>query len=249
MGCRYLKDVCLLARVLAFLLLAAIATTDAMAQDARLQTTADPSKEDQSRAALSERRLRAEGLVFALGKEVEIELWVESRSLADLIADSYATDYRIPRASVPVPDVPYRVAVLDFDGRGFLRSRHLDEASPQDDDRIWRCLQKPLYSPYRPKLPCDRLGSACWEDLGEGSTALGSRLFPLQLAIFLENAGYSVYIGGLWLPSVLEALETGNMPIWPVAIRPNPLLPPPRQPRDSFTMDDIRLLPCEPVEE
>ena len=71
---------------------------------------------------------------------------------------------------------------------------------------------------------------------------MASRLFPLQLAIFLENAGYAVNIGGLRLTAVLEALETGN----PFEAPPSdsPVL---RQPEQPPTMDDIRLLPCEPA--
>ncbi len=245
---RYLRCICLLAWVLASPLLAAVASADAPAQGTRSFLPLGTPMTGPSPAGSSDRRLRAEGLAFALGTEVEIELWVESRSLADLIADSYATDYRIPRASVPVPDVPYLAAVLSFDGLGFLRVGQVNEASPQDYDRISRCLLRPFYSLRPSGLPCDRPGSACWEDLGEGSTVLGSPLFPLQLAIFLENAGYSVHIDDLWLPTVLEALETGNMPMPPLIMNPNVILPPPR-PERSFTMEDIRLLPCEPVAE
>lgn len=245
---RYLRCICLLAWVLASPLLAAVASADAPAQSSRSLLPLGTPMTGPSPAGSSDRRLRAEGLAFALGTEVELELWVESRSLADLIADSYATDYRIPRASVSVPDVPYLAAVLSFEGRGFLRFGQINEASPQDYDRISRCLLRPLYSLYPSGLPCDRPDSNCWEDLGERSTALGSRLFPLQLAIFLENAGYSVHIDDLWLPTVVEALETGNMPMATLYMRPSLFLPLPR-PERSFTMEDIRLLPCESVAE
>ena len=247
---------------LALLLLTVVTTATVAAQGAHLQTAASSSGSVQAADEPSERRLRAEGFTFALGSYVRLDLWLKSRSLADLIADSYATNYRIPRAQVLVPDVTYRAAVLSFDGNGFPFLSQVNKESPQDYDRISRCLTEPLRSLYPVGLPCDRPDSGCWEDLGEDSTVPGSPLFPLQLAIFLENAGYSVYIsrhaagygsryavGQRRLLSVFEALETGTMLIWPTFLRPSPLPPSLRQPERSFTMDNIRLLDCKSVEE
>ena len=259
---RYFRSIRFLVCILAFLLLAATASTDTMARSEQSFIPLGTPVTVSSAADLSDRRLRAEGLAFALGSHVRLDLWVKSGNLADLIADSYATNYRIRRAQVPVPDVTYRAAVLSFDGNGFPFLSQVNKESPQDYDRISRCLTEPLRSLYPVGLPCDRSDSGCWEDLGEDSTVPGSPLFPLQLAIFLENAGYSVYIGRhaagyasqyavgqRRLLSVLEALETGTMPIWPTFLRPSPLPPSLRQPERSLTMDNIRLLDCKPVEE
>ncbi len=233
--------------VCAFALLALTVSTTATAaaQGAHLQTAADSSESAPTADEPSERRLRAEGFVLALGSTVELELWVASRSLAGLIGESFARDHAIPQANLPMPDLPYRAALLRLDDYQGAELGDSDGTTPQDFDRITRCLLRPLNSQplYAVRLPCDRPGSGCWQDLGEESTELTSRFFPLQLAIFLENAGYSVRLAGLELAAVLQVLETGK-PIEAAPGAARDTAPTPLGPERSLSIDDIQLLPA-----
>ena len=250
MVCRNFGNIRFCAWVLTFLLLPAAASAYAMAQDMHQQAAVSGSAVAQAADEPSERRLRAEGFVLALGSTVELELWVASRSLASLIGESFARDHAIPQANLPMPDLPYRAALLRLDDYQGAELGDSGGTTPQDFDRITRCLLRPLNSQplYAVRLPCDRPGSGCWQDLGEESTELTSRLFPLQLAIFLENAGYSMRLGGLELTAVLQTLETGK-PIEAAPGAARDTAPIPRGSERSLSIDDIQLLPCEPVTE
>ena len=234
----------------ALLVLTVSTTGTAAAQGAHLQIAASSSESAPTADELSERRLRAEGFVLGLGTRVELELWVASRSFAGLVAEAFARDHAIPQANLPMPDLPYRAALLRLDDYQGAELGDSDGTTPQDFDRITRCLLRPLNSQplYAVRLPCDRPGSGCWQDLGEESTELTSRLFPLQLAIFLENAGYSMRLGGLELTAVLQTLETGK-PIEAAPGAARDTAPIPRGSERSLSIDDIQLLPCEPVTE
>ena len=232
---------------LSFMLTPAVAVEPATADSAgREIVDSAPNVEIE----LSDRRLRSEGFASALPQSTELELWVDSPIVADLIAEAYATAYDRPRTGMTVPTVPYLAARLVTDSQGETRLSFLypGDGTRQDIDRLERCFAEPLRRSDQ-RLPCDQPGSGCWRDLGEQSAKAGTHLFPLQLGIFLESAGYSVKINGHRLEPLLESLGTGRMQERQLARIIMTYVPPEPEPEFPWVRDDIRLLPCEPVEE
>lgn len=198
----------------------------------------------------SDRRLRSEGFAAALPRKIEFELWVRSPIVADLIAEFYATSLAHPRTGMKVQTVPYVAARLVVDRLDRTPPSFLypDGTTPQDIDRLERCLAAPLRRGAA-SLPCNRPGSGCWLDLGAQSAQPGRHLFPLQLGLFLESAGYSVELNGRELGTLLKSLETGRMRERRMGRIIQASVPPKPEPEFPWTLEDIRLFDCEPVAE
>ncbi|WP_421707112.1 hypothetical protein [Algihabitans sp.] len=149
-----------------------------------------------------------------------------------------------------VQTVPYVAARLVMDRLDRTPPSFLypDGTTPQDIDRLERCLAEPLRRGAA-SLPCNRPGSGCWLDLGAQSAQPGTSLFPLQLGLFLESAGYSVELNGRELGTLLESLETGRMRERRMGRIIQASVPPEPEPEFPWTLEDIRLFDCESVAE
>ena len=194
----------------------------------------------------TERRQRAIGFAAGLGDSVEFELWVESQDVADLIRETYADAHNLHLEAVEQSPVPYLAARLMAErGEGLYRS-YPEEAANSDIDRLERCFFQPLYETFQ--LPCDRSGNGCWLELRLQSRIVATSLFPLQLAIFLENSGYSVKIDGKRFAPILRTLETGDIYEPPLGIIVTYAVPE-EKPEKRWVMEDIHLFDCVSVAE
>lgn len=195
----------------------------------------------------SERHQRAIGFAAGLGSSVELELWVESQDVADLIKEAFIRAHGVHPRAVGQPPVPYLAARLEAQGGQGLYRSYPEEVSRSDIDRLERCFFDPLHEAGR--LPCNQSDSGCWPELGPLSMIVATSLFPFQLAVFLENAGYVVRIDGKRFAPILKTLETGDLyePPSPAIIF-EPIIVRP-EPEKRWTMEDIRLFDCAPITE
>ena len=196
-------------RALAFSLMVSLAVGEVSAQDTTSPVPASQAAEEGLAAAASDRRLRAEGFAASLGPEVELELWAVVGAQRYLHPPyPHLADLRLVGRVMTGPAV-----------RPLVRLSYAEDARPSDIDRLEQCFRRPLIVELG-QLPCGAYWSGCWQDLGATSALPGWPLFPLQLALFLEHAGYVVKIDGQWLGPLRAVLETGDLPAPPPPIGP-----------------------------
>ncbi len=226
-------------KILTFCLMMTLPVGDLSAEDTTLPISASRTADDGSVAAPTQRRLRAEGFAASLGPEVELELWWAVRAPRYLHPPYPSlTDLRLVGRVVTGPAV-----------RPLVRLHYADDARPHDVVRLEQCFRKPLIVELG-QLPCSAHWSGCWQDLGATSARPGWPLFPLQLALFLEHAGYVVKIDGQWLGPIRAVLQTGNLAAPPPPIGPQdfavPVADPTRLPWRPAR--GWGFLPCQPAE-